>query len=104
MLACLLPRKTCHTPGHDLLTLIDVAREAVSQKADLVVTHHPLPFRPVSRITEETPTGAILVELVTAGIGVWSGHTAWDSAPHGINAMLAEILSLQDALLLSQTR
>jgi len=79
------------------LTLtIDVAREAVSQKADLVVTHHPLPFRPVSRITEETPTGAILVELVTAGIGVWSGHTAWDSAPHGINAMLAEILSLQD--------
>ena len=79
------------------LTLtIDVAREAVSQKADLVVTHHPLPFRPVNRITEETPTGAILVELVTAGIGVWSGHTAWDSAPHGINAMLAEILSLQD--------
>ena len=79
------------------LTLtIDVAREAVSQKADLVVTHHPLPFRPVSRITEETPTGAILVELVTAGIGVWSGHTAWDSARYGINAMLAEILSLQD--------
>ena len=79
------------------LTLtIDVAREAVSQKADLVVTHHPLPFRPVNRITEETPTGATLVELVTAGIGVWSGHTAWDSAPHGINAMLAEILSLQD--------
>ena len=80
------------------LTLtIDVAREAVSQKADLVVTHHPLPFRPVNRITEETPTGAILVELVTAGIGVWSGHTAWDSAAHGINAMLAESLSLQDA-------
>lgn len=79
------------------LTLtIDVAREAVSQKADLVVTHHPLPFRPINRITEETPTGATLVELVTAGIGVWSGHTAWDSAPHGINSMLAEILSLQD--------
>ena len=79
------------------LTLtIDVAREAVSQKADLVVTHHPLPFRPLNRITEETPTGATLVELVSAGIGVWSGHTAWDSAAEGINAMLSGILSLQD--------
>ena len=79
------------------LTLtLDVAREAVAQKADLVVTHHPLPFRPLNRITEETPTGATLVELVSAGIGVWSGHTAWDSAAEGINAMLAGILSLQD--------
>ena len=79
------------------LTLtLDVAREAVAQKADLVVTHHPLPFRPLNRITEETPTGATLVELVTAGIGIWSGHTAWDSAAEGINAMLAGILSLQD--------
>ena len=60
------------------------------------MTHHPLPFRPLNRITEETPTGATLVELVSAGIGVWSGHTAWDSAAEGINAMLAGILSLQD--------
>ena len=89
-------RPVIHRVMTCLTLTIDVAREAVSQKADLVVTHHPLPFRPVNRITEETPTGAILVELVTAGIGVWSGHTAWDSAAHGINAMLAEILSLQD--------
>ena len=90
-------RPVIHRVMTCLTLTIDVAREAVSQKADLVVTHHPLPFRPVNRITEETPTGAILVELVTAGIGVWSGHTAWDSAAYGINAMLAESLSLQDA-------
>ena len=40
------------------LTLtMEIAREAVSQKADLIVTHHPLPFRPVNRITEATATG-----------------------------------------------
>ena len=79
------------------LTLpMEIAREAVSQKADLIVTHHPLPFRPVNRITEATATGRILLELLTAGIGVWSGHTAWDSAAQGINAMLADMLSLQN--------
>ena len=79
------------------LTLtMEIAREAVSQKADLIVTHHPLPFRPVNRITKATATGGILLELLTAGIGVWSGHTAWDSAAQGINAMLADMLSLQN--------
>ena len=37
-----------------------VAREAVAERADLVVSHHPLPFRPVSRITGDTTTGSVL--------------------------------------------
>jgi len=72
-----------------------VAQEAVDGQADLVVSHHPLPFRPVQRITAETATGEVLLELLTAGIGVWSGHTAWDSAAGGINALLAEKLELE---------
>lgn len=67
-----------------------VAREAIDGGADLVVTHHPLPFRPVARITDTTPTGGILLDLTAAGIAVWSGHTAWDSAAGGINDLLAE--------------
>jgi dinuclear metal center YbgI/SA1388 family protein len=72
-----------------------VAREAVAERADLVVSHHPLPFRPVKRITGDTATGSVLLELLTAGIGVWSGHTAWDSAAGGINTLLAEQLGLE---------
>ncbi len=74
----------------------DVAREAVAEQADLIVSHHPLPFRPVNQITDASATGGILLELLSAGIAVWSGHTAWDSAAEGINASLAEKLSLQD--------
>jgi len=72
----------------------DVAREAVREAADLVVTHHPLPFRPVARITDDSPTGRVLLELIGAGIGVWSSHTAWDSAAGGINDQLAALLGL----------
>lgn len=71
-----------------------VAAEAVKERADLVVTHHPLPFRPVGRITGDTGTGRVLLELVHAGCGVWSSHTAWDSAAGGINDQLAGLLRL----------
>jgi dinuclear metal center YbgI/SA1388 family protein len=73
----------------------EVAAEAAAERADLVVTHHPLPFRPVGRITPDTPTGRVLLELVAAGCGVWSSHTAWDSAAGGINDLLAAGLALE---------
>jgi dinuclear metal center YbgI/SA1388 family protein len=75
----------------------EVAAEAVRARIDLVVTHHPLPFRPIGRITPETGTGRVLLALVGAGSGVWSSHTAWDSAAGGINDQLAAIIGLTEA-------
>lgn len=74
----------------------EVAAEAVRRQADLVVTHHPLPFRPVARLTRESVPGQVLLDLVAGGVGVWSSHTAWDSAAGGINEQLAAILGLTD--------
>ncbi len=71
------------------------AAEAVGARADLIVTHHPLPFRPLRRLTADTPTGRMLLELIAARIAVYSPHTAFDSAPEGINQRLAEGLQLQ---------
>ena len=68
--------------------------EAVEQKADLIVTHHPLPFRPLKRLTDESLPGRLLLALVGAGIAVHSPHTAFDSAASGINQRLAEGLNL----------
>ena len=72
----------------------EVATEAARERADLVVTHHPLPFRPIGRITADTGPGRALLELIQAGAGVWSSHTAWDSAAGGINDQLADMLGL----------
>jgi dinuclear metal center YbgI/SA1388 family protein len=73
----------------------EVAHEAVRDGADLVVAHHPLPFRPVGRITDDSPAGRVLLDVIGAGIGVWSSHTAWDSAAGGINDQLAAVLGLE---------
>jgi dinuclear metal center YbgI/SA1388 family protein len=68
--------------------------EAVIESADLVVVHHPLPFRPINRITSATPVGRMLLALIEAKVAVYSPHTAYDSARHGINQRLAEALRL----------
>jgi dinuclear metal center YbgI/SA1388 family protein len=72
----------------------EVAAEAVRERVDLVVTHHPLPFRPLARITSETGPGRVLLDVIHSGAGIWSSHTAWDSAAGGINDQLAHLLGL----------
>ena len=72
----------------------DSAREAVAQRADLIVTHHPLPFRPLARLTDQSSDGRLLLELIEAKIAIFSPHTAFDSAQQGINQRLAAGLQL----------
>jgi len=76
------------------LTPTSVA-EAVEAEADLVVAHHPLPFQPLKTITTATTAGRLLLQLISAKVGVYSPHTAFDSAPTGINQHLAIGLGLQ---------
>jgi dinuclear metal center YbgI/SA1388 family protein len=72
------------------------AKEAIDEDANLIVAHHPLPFSAVKRITADTVVGRMLLDLIAARIAVYSSHTAFDSAPWGINRQLAEGLGLED--------
>ena len=72
------------------------ADEAVRARADLIVSHHPLPFKPVQRVATDKTVGRLLWQLIGARISIFSPHTAFDSAPAGINQHLAEGLQLVD--------
>lgn len=72
------------------------AAEAIERGAQLIVTHHPLPFRPLKRITTGDTPGRMLWELIQAGVAVYSPHTAFDSAAEGINQRLAQGLQLDN--------
>lgn len=69
--------------------------EAITKQANLVIAHHPLIFKPVSRITTDNQVGRLVWNLASHGVSVYSPHTAWDSAQLGINAMIANRLNLQ---------
>ena len=87
-------------PVRRIMTCLTVTpescREAIEQQANLIVTHHPFPFQPVRQITTATPAGTMLWQLIRAGIAVYSGHTAFDSATTGINQQIAEMFGLLD--------
>ncbi|MBI1346104.1 Nif3-like dinuclear metal center hexameric protein [bacterium] len=74
----------------------DVVAEAVARNVQLMVSHHPLMFKPLQRITADTIEGQTLWNLAKHGIAVYSPHTSWDNAPLGINQQLAERLKLHD--------
>lgn len=79
----------------------DTAAEAIAQQADLIVSHHPLPFRPLQKLVTETTPGRLVWELLTHRIAIYSPHTSFDSALYGINQSLAEGLGLIDTQPLS---
>lgn len=73
-----------------------VVREAIARGVDLIVVHHPLPFKPLVKITSDSTVGNLLLQLIAARIAVYSAHTAFDSAAGGINQQWAQGLGLRD--------
>jgi len=80
-------------PARRIMTCLTItgasAAEAVAQQVDLIVTHHPLPFAALKKLTTESHDGRLLWTLAGAQISVYSPHTAFDSAADGINQRLA---------------
>jgi len=70
----------------------DVVEEAVQRRVDLIVVHHPLPFKPLAKITTDSTVGSLLLGLIAGEVAVYSAHTAFDSAASGINQSWAKEL------------
>ena len=86
------------TPVTKVLVALDpfehVCAEAAQWGAQLIVTHHPIIFRPLSSVTDETSIGRGLMTLIRNGICAVNAHTNLDQAPGGVNDELARRLAL----------
>ncbi len=72
------------------------AAEAVTARADLLVSHHPTLFRAVKRVTaRQSDPNRYLWDLARSNIAIISHHTAYDNAAGGINDQLAALLGLE---------
>jgi len=77
-----------------------VCDEAVRAGAQLIISHHPLLFKPVKQILTGTPAGALLAKCLCSGLVVYSAHTNLDNAKEGVNDELAKRLGLADTKVL----
>jgi len=70
-------------------------RRAARAGAQLVVSHHPPIFEPLSRVRADEPAGALALEAARLGVALAAAHTNLDVAPGGVNDVLAERLGLR---------
>ena len=99
------PIGRCIGSSHTTISRIGVALDAtaavisecVTQGINVLVTHHPLIYSPITRLDELAgfPESAVIA-AIKADITVLSAHTNWDCAIGGINDVLADILGLKD--------
>ena len=86
------------TPVTKVLVALDpfehVCQEAAQWGAQVIVTHHPLIFRPLPSITDETTIGRGIRTLIKHDISAINAHTNLDQAPGGVNDVLARMLGL----------
>lgn len=73
-----------------------VVREAIRQKAGMLVVHHTPLWAPVTSLTG--PLASLMREVLSARMNVWVMHTNYDHAREGVNDALAELLSLKDTV------
>ena len=79
----------------------ELVDEAVSCGADMIVTHHPLIFPGLKKITPDDMVGAAVIKAVKAGISIYAAHTNADKVLEGVSGAMAARLGLENVRILA---
>ncbi len=82
----------------------EVLREAMDRKCNLVVTHHPVIFSGLKKLTGQSPTERIVASAIRNDIALYGIHTNLDNVHEGVNRILAEKIGLTSLRILSPKR
>ncbi len=94
-------------PVDQIMVALDPCREAVNaaltSRCQLLVTHHPLIFNPLKKITSSDATGSIITTMIKNDIALVAMHTNYDIAVGGMNDLLAERLGIESTAPLQES-
>ena len=98
LMCCPDPEK----PVKKVLVALDitaaVVEQAVAGDYDVVLSHHPLVFRPLKSVQPANPVAKKVIRLLLAGISAMSFHTRLDAVEGGVNDVLASRLGLENVI------
>ena len=80
----------------------ELVDEAIACGADMIVTHHPLIFSGLKKISAEDLVGEAVVKAIRAGISVYAAHTSADKVIAGVSGAMAARLGLKDVRILDE--
>ncbi|MFP4287361.1 MAG: Nif3-like dinuclear metal center hexameric protein [Candidatus Izemoplasmataceae bacterium] len=74
----------------------EVLDEAIKLKVNLIITHHPLVFKPLYNILTDSYKGRLIETLIKHDIALYVSHTNYDLGHSGMNQVLADLLDLKN--------
>ena len=80
----------------------ELVDEAVACGADMIVTHHPLIFSGLKKISPDDLVGAAVIKAVKAGISIYAAHTSADKVIAGVSGAMAARLGLGNVTILDE--
>ena len=80
----------------------ELVDEAIGCGADMIVTHHPLIFSGLKKISPDDMIGEAVFKAIKAGISIYAAHTNADKVIAGVSGAMAAKLDLHDVEILSE--
>lgn len=81
--------------------LEEVVDEAIAHNFNLVITHHPIVFKGLKKLTGKNYVERVLLKAIRNNIALYAIHTNLDSVVNGVNGVICNRLGLQQAKILS---
>ena len=82
----------------------EVVDEAIAKGCNLIVSHHPLIFQKLRRVSDETMVQRVVFKAIEKKIAIVSMHTNLDNARGGVNFKIAEKIGLKGVTFLGEEK
>jgi dinuclear metal center YbgI/SA1388 family protein len=82
----------------------EVVDEAINKKCNLIISHHPVLFSPLKKLTGSNYVERTLIKAIKNDIAIYAMHTNLDSVKGGVNTRIADKLELQNQHILRPSR
>jgi len=79
---------------------MDIVEEAIQSQLNMIISHHPVIFKPIRRITGTNYTEKIILAAIRNNIAIYSAHTNIDNIFEGVNLIICRKLGIENSRIL----
>jgi dinuclear metal center YbgI/SA1388 family protein len=72
----------------------DVIEEAISLNTNLIISHHPIIFKGLKKITGQDAVQRCIIKAIKNDIAIYAAHTNIDNVSDGVNGKIADKIGL----------
>ncbi len=74
----------------------NVVKEAITKNCNLIISHHPIIFRPLKKITGSNHIERTVIDAIKNDIAIYAAHTSLDNSYNGLNKYIGDKFGLKN--------